>query len=227
MKTQAPADRFFAHFLILFISFGFLFGASAQKTNMPKAASTSTDTNAIKAELETAVHQVEKIVNQPVAAYRKAPGMHVSVFNEGWFHPGANKPVFDNLDVRIYQQTPYAQYQYVTSPLNPGIVFRGADLEFNAMIKYFYTNRTLPKKKLTGPEMEEINRLYRIIGRCEHQLVPPPVPYVPETASDATDAGTPAGTGSKARSVFLNPWIGGGLIAGLILVVLFSRLSRA
>ena len=39
------------------------------------------------------------------------------------------------------------------------------------MTKYFYTDRSVPKKKLTETEMLEINRLYRIIGRCEQQLV--------------------------------------------------------
>ena len=38
------------------------------------------------------------------------------------------------------------------------------------MTKYFYTDRTLPKKKLSETELLEINRLYRIIGRCEREL---------------------------------------------------------
>jgi hypothetical protein len=38
------------------------------------------------------------------------------------------------------------------------------------MIKYFYTNRSLPKRKLTEAEMLEINSLYRIIGRCEADI---------------------------------------------------------
>ena len=38
------------------------------------------------------------------------------------------------------------------------------------MTKYFYEDRSLPKKKLTGEEMLEINRLYRVIGRCKEQL---------------------------------------------------------
>ena len=46
----------------------------------------------------------------------------------------------------------------------------GHDLEFNPMTKYFYTDRSLPKKKLTEAEMLEINRLYRIIGRDEQHL---------------------------------------------------------
>jgi hypothetical protein len=38
------------------------------------------------------------------------------------------------------------------------------------MTKFFYVDRSVPKKKLTEDEMLEINRLYRIIGQCEIQL---------------------------------------------------------
>jgi hypothetical protein len=39
------------------------------------------------------------------------------------------------------------------------------------MTKFFYQDRSLPKKKLTEDEMVEINRLYRIIATCCAQLV--------------------------------------------------------
>jgi hypothetical protein len=195
-----------------------------QGTNSP--AHSPGDTNAVKAEMDAAIHQVEKIVNQPVTAYRAAPDTQFSVFKEGWFHPGAMKPVFDKVDVRQTQETPYAKYPLVSSDLNPGIVFVGSQLEFNSMTKYFYNNRTLPKKKLTDAEMQEINRLYRIIGRCEHQLAPPPPALATESSSEtASTAG--AATVSARRSVFLNPWIAGGLIFGLVLVVLFNRLAKS
>ena len=38
------------------------------------------------------------------------------------------------------------------------------------MTKYFYTDRSVPKKKLTEEEMLEINRLYRIIGQDQDRL---------------------------------------------------------
>jgi hypothetical protein len=76
---------------------------------------------------------------------------------------------FNTVDVRTTRETPYDQHQYVTSDLNPDIVFIGSELEFNPMTKYFYTDRSLPKKKLSEADMIEINRLYRIIGRCETQ----------------------------------------------------------
>jgi hypothetical protein len=38
------------------------------------------------------------------------------------------------------------------------------------MTKFFYTDRSLPKRKLTEAEMLQINDLYRVIGRCNQQL---------------------------------------------------------
>ena len=51
-----------------------------------------------------------------------------------------------------------------------GEVFRGPELEFNPMTKYFYTDRSVPKKKLTEAEMLQFNDLYRVIGRIDTQL---------------------------------------------------------
>src|ERR1041385_2616589 len=97
------------------------------------------DTNAVKAEMDSAIHQVEKIVCQTVPAYRVVPGMHWNTFKPGWFHEGATKPDFNRVDVRTTRETPYDQYEYVSSDLNPGLVWRGRDPEFNSMTKYFYT----------------------------------------------------------------------------------------
>jgi hypothetical protein len=52
------------------------------------------------------------------------------------------------------------------------VVFVGSEIEFNSMTKYFYVDRSLPKKKLTEAEMVEINDLYRVIGKCEDKLKP-------------------------------------------------------
>ena len=125
---------------------------------------------ALKAEKNDAISRVEHIVNQPVTRLKRTPDMNVAVYSPGWFHPGAITPDFDNVDVRKTQQLDYAGNQYVTSDLNPGVVFLGRELEFNPMTKYFYTDRSVPKKKLTEAEMLEINRLYRIIGRCNRRL---------------------------------------------------------
>jgi hypothetical protein len=125
---------------------------------------------AIQSEWQTAVTAVQKIVNQPVRKLSRTEGMQVSTYHPGWFHDGATKPDFNNVDVRKTRETPYDSHQYVTSDLNPGVVFIGPELEFNAMTKAFYLDPMLPKKKLSEAEMLEINRLYRIIGRCERQL---------------------------------------------------------
>ena len=204
--------------LLLLVAGHCLSAAAQPATNSPS-------TRSIQSEMDGAIHQVEKIVNQPVLAYRHAAGMQVSVYSPGWFHEGASKPDFNNVDVRTTQETPYAQHEYVTSDLNPGLVFLGRDLEFNSMTKYFYTNRTLPKKKLTDAEMQEINRLYRIIGRCELQLAKARHPNsertTPDTTAD-TDSTTPPGK----RPRLLNPYIGGGGILLLLLLILVARRGK-
>jgi len=125
---------------------------------------------ALESEMQTATQQVQQIVNQPVTSVVRTEEMRVATYRPGWFHEGAAKPDFNNTDVRASRQTPYDEHEYVTSDLNPGIAFVGSQLEFNPMTKYFYLDRSLPKKKLSDAEMIEINRLYRIIGRCEQQL---------------------------------------------------------
>jgi hypothetical protein len=195
--------------------------AFAQNTNE------STSTNAVRAEMEQAIHQVEKIVNQPVTAYRRTPGMDVGRFQGGWFHPGAITPNFDTVDVRQTQDTSeYRKSEWVTSDLNPGIVWRGTDVEFNSMTKYFYTNRNVPKKKLTDAEMQEINRLYRIIGHCQHELnriTPVEQAALKEVQSnDTVETETPPGK----RPRLLNPYIGGAAIGGLIILLVLVNLIR-
>lgn len=124
----------------------------------------------IKLELADAIRKVREIVNQPVESLPRKVGMKVATVSPGWFRPGAEKPDFNRVDIRNTQQSPYDQNEYVTSDLNPKVVYVGPDLEFNPMTKYFYTDRTLPKKRLSDAEMVEINDLYRVIGRDEHAL---------------------------------------------------------
>jgi hypothetical protein len=134
------------------------------------AASTEDEIAALKAQKNNAIFKVQDIVNQPVTHLKRTPEMVGVAEYDFWFHPGAITPDFDHVDVRTTQNLQYQSYQYVTSPQNPGEVFLGSELEFNAQTKYFYTDRSLPKKKLTEAEMEEINQLYRIIGHCNDQL---------------------------------------------------------
>jgi hypothetical protein len=167
--------------LLLIAGLSVALPASSQTTNK------QAQIDALNSEMNDAMEQVRKIVNQPVTRYVRQSGMQVAVFQPGWFHPGANTPDFNNVDVRTTQEFPYARFVYVTSDLNPGVVFLGRELEFNANTKYFYTDRSLPKKKLTEPEMLEINRLYRIIGHCKQQLAQlQPPETAPETTPEST-----------------------------------------
>lgn len=118
---------------------------------------------AIEAEAARATQRVIEIVNQPVTHLPRTS--EATEFSPGWFHPGAIKPDFATVDVRQTQDLLYAKNSYVTSDLNPSEMFLGGELEFNAMTKYFYLDRTLPKKRLSEDEMLEVNDLYRAIAR--------------------------------------------------------------
>ena len=48
-------------------------------------------------------------------------------------------------------------------------MFIGSELEFNAMTKYFYTDLTLPKKRLSNTEMIKINGLIASSGRANRR----------------------------------------------------------
>ena len=139
----------------------------ASATNLPPQKPAE-----IKLELDDAMTKVRAIVNQPVTQLPFQPGMEseMATYPEGWFHAGAIRPKFSIVDVRKTAEYNYAKEKYVTSSLNPGVVFLGNELEFNSQTKFFYTDRSLPKKKLTEEEMVEINRLYRIIGQDETAL---------------------------------------------------------
>lgn len=159
--------RFQAAWLLLFLLPGL---AGVMSVAAASPATLQAQTNALTTEMNDAIQQVQKIINQPVTQLARKPQMQVAEFQPGWFHEGATKPDFNTVDVRTTQEKIYDKHGYVSSDLNPGVVFLGRELEFNAMTKYFYLDRSLPKKKLTEPEMLEINRLYRIVGRCEQEL---------------------------------------------------------
>jgi len=152
------------------VVFAVLMGLCQSCLAQQSSADTQAQRVAVEAEMKTAIQEVQRIVNQPVNQLIRTPEMQVSTYKPGWFHDGASKPDFNNVDVRRTREATYDKQQYITSDLNPGVVFIGSEVEFNSMTKYFYTDRTLPKKKLSEQEMLEINRLYRVIGRCEQQM---------------------------------------------------------
>ncbi|HEY5228842.1 MAG TPA: hypothetical protein VIJ19_09880 [Opitutaceae bacterium] len=126
---------------------------------------------AINAELKKAVDKVVEIVNQPVPSVPLTPQLRAGVWTEGWFHPGAVKPDFRAVDVRRTQHTDeFTPFAYITSNLNPGVAFPGNQVEFNPMTKFFYKDYSLPKKRLSQEEMVEVNRLYRVIGKCADDM---------------------------------------------------------
>jgi len=214
--------------------------AAAPLTNLPainRLAAGSTNEGrlvAVELELTNAWQRVLQIVNRPARAYARPRHTQVFIFNEGWFHEGAMRPDFNNVDVRSHQDLVYAKYEYVSSPLNPGVVFLGRDLEFNSMTKYFYTNRSLPKCRLSEAEMAEINQLYRVIGRCEDeilQLLTPATSVAAKSGGSGNmdDPPEPGQSFARLRAIPVRTRVVyGGILIGLlvVLVVLLRLLKR-
>jgi len=150
--------------LAIFLSFACVY------STLPAGAATPDDQiAALKKEKDEALFKIQDIVNQPVTHLKRTPDMVVEHFTD-WGKHDVVTPDFDTVDIRATQQKMFDGCQYVTCDLNPGEVFIGTELEFNEMTKYFYNDFTVPKKKLTEPEMVEINQLCRVIGRCNRQL---------------------------------------------------------
>jgi hypothetical protein len=161
----------FSWSVVFALVIGFCGGFSGLCFGEQSAAEKQAKRAVLQTEWQNAVNAVQRIVNQPVTRLPRTKEMRVADFGPVWFHNGAVYPDFMNVDVRKTRETTmYDKHEYVTSKLNPGIVFIGRELEFNPMTKAFYLDPTFPKKKLSETEMLEINRLYRIIGRCEQQL---------------------------------------------------------
>lgn len=121
---------------------------NAQSHFRAAGANPPTSTADIQADMDDAIARVQEIVNQPVRSVPRTADMRPAFYSPGWFHPGAEKPDFNTVDVRTTQQFPYDNYEYFTSDLNPGVAFLGHELEFNSMTKYFYTDRG---RNLTPP----------------------------------------------------------------------------
>jgi len=187
---------------------------------------------ALSLEMTNAYQGVLRIVNQPVKAYVRSGNIDVSVFSPGWFHPGATKPDFNTVDIRQSQEFPYAKNKFAASDVTPGLVFLGEDLEFNSMTKYFYTNRALPKHKLSEAQMIEVNRLYRIIGRCEDEInrlqAPPATATQTTTEAVETETVVPGQSFESIRAIPKQTRIlyGSGAIGVLVVVVIALRLLR-
>lgn len=153
---------------LMFVLGLYALGGSALAQQAPQPVPLGAPVKDYAADEALAKQRVSDIVNQPVTAYPRTPV--AAVYSPGWFDPGATTPDWDHVDVRTTQQLIYSGYRYVTSNVTPDSMYAGDDLEFNAMTKYFYADRLLPKHRLDEAEMEDINRLYRLIGRDEHAL---------------------------------------------------------
>lgn len=135
--------------------------------------------------------RVRALVNQPPPSLPRTVRMRVQTNAGAWYPETATAPDYANVDVRATQQKNYDGKGYLATAAAPGVVYLGDELEFNPLLNYYYVDRTLPKKKLTSAEMEQINALFREIAECDQQL------KSPRPSSDAKTA-TPAASTTEA-----------------------------
>ncbi len=192
--------------------------------SLPFDIKTINRTNA-QSVMDDTIVRIKAIINQPVRQLTRTPDMDVAVYQPGWFHPGAIKPDFNTVDVRATQESDYSKHSYVSSDLNPGVAFIGSELEFNSMTKYFYVDRSLPKTKLTEAEMLEINRLYRIVGKCEEELAGEQ--KAPDAAVE-TEQVVPGQSFEAIRKIprEKRALYGGAAIGALVVLVIAVRLFK-
>jgi hypothetical protein len=117
--------------------------------------------------IDKAVARVRDLVNRPVESAPITPELRqmAGVFREGWFPQGAQLPAFSGADIRKSQDLSlYTREEWCTSSLTLDRVFKESQCEFNPQTKFFYMDYSLPKKRLTDEEMQEVNRLYHQIG---------------------------------------------------------------
>ena len=98
------------------------------------------------------------------------------------------------------------------------------------MTKLFYTNRSLPKHRLTEAQMVEVNRLYRIIGHCQDELNRLQTPaYVEKPSTNVGDGEIIPGQSFEAiRKIPMEKraLYAGIAVGALLLLVIVLRLFR-
>ena len=216
---------------LIIVATGRVFAQISTDQTPSDANSTNEQIAALQLQLTNAWHQVEGIVCQLPPAFRRDDSYDVSVYGPGgWFHPGAIIPDFNTVDVRTSQQFPYTA-EWVSSDVTPTMMFHGRDLEFNSMTKLFYTNRDLPKKRLTEAEMLQINSLYRIIGHSQSEIArlqpPPAVDATADTDDGTNGSKPPAAIAAIERIPQQTRILYGSIAIGVLLVLAVgSRLIR-
>jgi hypothetical protein len=172
--------------------------------------------------MNQAIKKVQYLVNDPVTPIRRAPGMRVSTCPT-WFHEGATKPDFNTVEIQKTQDLSYGKSEYVALESDKNFLYPGKQLEFNPMTKYFYIDRSVPKKKLSESEMAAINQLYRVIGRCEKELAALKKP-------DPSEAASSDGIAALMEKAPLSPekqkYAVIGLIGFLLLMIIYRAANK-
>jgi hypothetical protein len=149
----------------------------------PDAGPMPTSVSEARRKLETALASAREIINQPVQGTPVTPQMLLKAEQhlDGWDYLPAQTPNFIEAHIEDTQWVDSAGTEWVTCNLTPGLAFPLKNLETNAQTRFFYTDLTLPKKRLTAEEMAQLDVIYHQIGmyaaylqRAGHPWTPSP-----------------------------------------------------
>jgi hypothetical protein len=150
----------------------------------PDAGPMPTSVSEARRKLETALASAREIINQPVQGTPVTPQMLKQSAEQhlaGWDYLPAQTPNFIDAHIEDTQWLDTLGADWVTCNLTPGLAFRAKDLETNVQTRFFYTDLTLPKKRLSAEEMAQLDVIYHQIGmyaaylqRAGHPWTPSP-----------------------------------------------------
>jgi hypothetical protein len=117
-------------------------------------------------ELQTVTQQIQAIVNQTPTTRPDKIGGTIWI----GFHDGAIKP---KLKFITLEQLKAGREFYTADTAwmqgAPNVFYVAREIEFNPMTKYFYTDRTKAKKRLSEAEYDQLLPLYHRLGDLEAQ----------------------------------------------------------
>ncbi len=129
-------------------------------------------------EFQAVTQQIQAIVNQTPTTRPDKVGSTVSI----GFHAGAIKPNFKAITLpELKRGREFYNAETAWMQDAPNVFYLARETEFNPMTKYFYTDRSKAKKRLSDAEYDRLLVLYHRLGELEGQPVPTAASMVADT----------------------------------------------
>jgi hypothetical protein len=132
----------------------------------------------VVSEAQTVTNEIQAIVNQTPTV------LPAKVGTTTWigFHAGAMKPNFRSITLdELKRGRQFYTVDSTSMDGAPTVFYVARETEFNPMTKFFYTDRTKAKKRLSDAEYDRLLVLYHRLGEIEGQPALSPTAAAAET----------------------------------------------